>query len=94
MWWRKTATARPAELPARSALAMALEPRMLFDGAVAATVAETATVVPSADAAHAPASGQILDVSDDEVGLKCFFERGEAFLESPPSGPRIDIAET
>ena len=38
MWWRKTATARPAELPARSALAMALEPRMLFDGAVAATV--------------------------------------------------------
>ncbi len=58
MWWRKTATARPAELPARSALAMALEPRMLFDGAVAATVAETATAVPSADAAHAPASGQ------------------------------------
>ncbi|APU32758.1 hypothetical protein UYA_03075 [Ectopseudomonas alcaliphila JAB1] len=31
---------------------------MLFDGAVAATVAETATAVPSADAAHAPASGQ------------------------------------
>ncbi|MFN9528923.1 MAG: Ig-like domain-containing protein [Pseudomonadaceae bacterium] len=58
MWWRKTATAQPTNLPARSALAMALEPRMLFDGAVAATVAETATAVPSADAAHDPAAGQ------------------------------------
>jgi fibronectin-binding autotransporter adhesin len=56
MWWRKTTTAQPINLPVRGALAMALEPRMLFDGAVAATVAETADALPTADTSHDQAS--------------------------------------
>ncbi|MCU9950564.1 DUF4347 domain-containing protein, partial [Pseudomonas sp. PDM13] len=67
MWWTKTATAQPANLPARSALAMALEPRMLFDGAVAATVAETADAQPTADASHDPASTQDTHSSTDTL---------------------------
>nr|WP_237705685.1 Ig-like domain-containing protein [Pseudomonas mendocina] len=42
MFWKKTAPVRTAAKPAMSALAMALEPRMMFDGAVAATAAEVA----------------------------------------------------
>nr|WP_256834456.1 DUF4347 domain-containing protein [Pseudomonas oleovorans] len=43
MFWNKKKTvAASASLPARSPLASALEPRMMFDGAVAATVADTA----------------------------------------------------
>ncbi|MCQ4240269.1 Ig-like domain-containing protein [Stutzerimonas stutzeri] len=44
MFWnkKKTVAAGSASLPARSPLASALEPRMMFDGAVAATVADTA----------------------------------------------------
>ena len=67
MWWRKTATAQPTNLPARSALAMALEPRMLFDGAVAATVAETADAQPTADASHDQASLENAHSSADNL---------------------------
>ncbi|SFW21889.1 autotransporter-associated beta strand repeat-containing protein [Pseudomonas sp. NFACC19-2] len=67
MWWRKTATAQPANLPARSALAVALEPRMLFDGAVAATVAETADAQPTADASHDQASVENAHSSADNL---------------------------
>ncbi|MDH1210085.1 Ig-like domain-containing protein [Pseudomonas chengduensis] len=67
MWWRKTATAQPTNLPARSALVMALEPRMLFDGAVAATVAETADAQPIADASHDQASLENAHSSADNL---------------------------
>ena len=67
MWWRKTATAQPTNLPTRSALAMALEPRMLFDGAVAATVAETADAQPTANASHDPASFESAHSSADNL---------------------------
>lgn len=67
MWWRKTATAQPTNLPARSALAVALEPRMLFDGAVAATVAETADAQPTADASHDQASLESAHSSADNL---------------------------
>nr|WP_240479125.1 Ig-like domain-containing protein [Pseudomonas chengduensis] len=55
MFWKKTAPVRTAAKPAMSALAMALEPRMMFDGAVAATAVEvadtqTADAQPTADA--------------------------------------------
>nr|WP_226945274.1 Ig-like domain-containing protein [Pseudomonas sp. EggHat1] len=55
MFWKKTAPVRTAANPAMSALAMALEPRMMFDGAVAATAVEvadtqTADAQPTADA--------------------------------------------
>lgn len=55
MFWKKTAPVRTAANPAMSALAMALEPRMMFDGAVAATTVEvadtqTADAQPTADA--------------------------------------------
>ncbi|SFO72227.1 Autotransporter-associated beta strand repeat-containing protein [Ectopseudomonas composti] len=55
MFWKKTAPVRTAAKPAISALAMALEPRMMFDGAVAATAAEVAdtqaaNAQPTADA--------------------------------------------
>ena len=54
MFWKKTAPVRTAANPAMSALAMALEPRMMFDGAVAATAVEvadtqTADAQPTAD---------------------------------------------
>src|SRR5690606_431113 len=67
MWWRKTATAQPGRLPARSALAMALEPRMLFDGAVAATLAETAEAQPTADASHDQPSSQDAHSNTDNL---------------------------
>lgn len=67
MWWRKTATAQPGRLPARSALAMALEPRMLFDGAVAATLAETAEAQPTADASNDQASPQDTHANTDNL---------------------------
>ncbi|WP_443191873.1 DUF4347 domain-containing protein [Pseudomonas indica] len=55
--WRGLSRSRQAERPqpaaARSPLALSLEPRMLFDGAVAATAAEVAD---SASAASEPAS--------------------------------------
>ena len=37
MFWKKTAPVRTAANPAMSALAMALEPRMMFDGAAMST---------------------------------------------------------
>ncbi|WP_085631823.1 Ig-like domain-containing protein [Pseudomonas sp. R16(2017)] len=60
MWWSKkharvTEGARTLAAP----MIMSLEPRMLFDGAVAATVADTAAQAdshPAADAAKAPAA--------------------------------------
>lgn len=67
MWWRKTATAQPGRLPARSTLAMALEPRMLFDGAVAATLAETAEAQPTADASHDQPSSQDAHSNTDNL---------------------------
>ncbi|WP_259651489.1 Ig-like domain-containing protein, partial [Pseudomonas sp. NCCP-436] len=67
MWWRKTATAQPGRLPARSTLAMALEPRMLFDGAVAATLAETAEAQPTADASNDQASPQDTHANTDNL---------------------------
>ncbi|MCQ4266849.1 Ig-like domain-containing protein [Pseudomonas stutzeri] len=49
MFWnkRKTAAGHPTSLPARSPLALPLEARMMFDGAVAATVADTAASEPT-----------------------------------------------
>lgn len=67
MWWRKTATAQPGRLPARSTLAMALEPRMLFDGAVAATLAETAEAQPTADASNDQASPRDTHANTDNL---------------------------
>ena len=51
MWWSKAKRAVAAKAAVKPALAMALEPRMLFDGAVAATVAEAADAKPAADTA-------------------------------------------
>ncbi len=51
MWWNKAKRAVPVKAPVMPALAMALEPRMLFDGAVAATMAEAADAKPTADTA-------------------------------------------
>lgn len=51
MWWNKAKRAVPVKAPVKPALAMALEPRMLFDGAVAATMAEAADAKPTADTA-------------------------------------------
>ncbi|GLZ85645.1 hypothetical protein Pres01_16960 [Metapseudomonas resinovorans] len=54
MWWKKTAREQVAAQPARSALALALEARMMFDGAVAATAVEAADAAPAADASSDP----------------------------------------
>lgn len=51
MWWNKAKRAVAVKAAAKPALAMALEPRMLFDGAVAATVAEATDAKPAAEAA-------------------------------------------
>ncbi|MFV3370633.1 DUF4347 domain-containing protein [Pseudomonas sp. NY15435] len=51
MWWNKAKRAVPVKAAVKPALAMALEPRMLFDGAVAATVAEAADAKPTTDTA-------------------------------------------
>ena len=53
MFWNKNknVSTRSSAAPIRSPLALSLEPRMLFDGAVAATVADAATT--TADAAQA-----------------------------------------
>ncbi|PAU65348.1 DUF4347 domain-containing protein, partial [Pseudomonas indica] len=63
--WRGLSRSRQAERPqpaaARSPLALSLEPRMLFDGAVAATAAEVAD---SASAASEPASD---DTSQQDI---------------------------
>ena len=78
MWWNNV-KARPATTHASTLatpMIMSLEPRMLFDGAVAATVADTAAQAdshPAADAAKAPtadhpqllAQRAILDVDPD-----------------------------
>ncbi|MWV14334.1 DUF4347 domain-containing protein, partial [Pseudomonas sp. R-28-1W-6] len=59
MWWTKRAVRQAGNRSPRAAtppLLMALEPRILFDGAVAATVADTAT--PAADASAADAAPQ------------------------------------
>lgn len=53
MFWKKTAPVQTPARPAMSALAMALEPRMMFDGAVAATAAEVADTQATAQAADA-----------------------------------------
>nr|WP_285961086.1 Ig-like domain-containing protein [Pseudomonas tohonis] len=53
MFWKKTAPVQTPARPAMSALAMALEPRMMFDGAVAATAAEVADAQATAQAADA-----------------------------------------
>ena len=59
MWWNngKSQKAQGARVPA-SPMIMSLEPRMLFDGAVAATVADAAQPDshPTADAAKPPAA--------------------------------------
>jgi hypothetical protein len=46
---------------------MALEPRMLFDGAVAATLAETAEAQPTADASNDQASSQDTHANTDNL---------------------------
>ncbi|MFV3307729.1 Ig-like domain-containing protein [Pseudomonas sp. NY15181] len=53
MWRKKTARGQSAHQPARSALALALEARMMFDGAVAATVGEAADTKAPVDAPDA-----------------------------------------
>ncbi|WP_131174589.1 DUF4347 domain-containing protein, partial [Phytopseudomonas dryadis] len=47
MWWNRIARKQSPGMPARAALVQALEPRMMFDGAVAATLAETADAQPT-----------------------------------------------
>ncbi|MFC5695328.1 DUF4347 domain-containing protein [Pseudomonas sp. GCM10022186] len=49
MWWKKSGPRPTSNPPARSALAVALEPRMMFDGAVAATTAQVTDAQPAAD---------------------------------------------
>jgi VCBS repeat-containing protein len=63
MFWnkKKTVAAGSPSLPARAPLASALEPRMMFDGAVAATAADTAMTV--ADTPQA----QSTDIGNDAL---------------------------
>ncbi len=57
MWWSKPKARAQAVRTLASPMIIPLEPRMLFDGAVAATVAEAAQPAnPTADAAKAPAT--------------------------------------
>ena len=58
MWWSKQKSPVAGVKPLVSPMIIPLEPRMLFDGAVAATVAEAAQPAshPTADAAKAPAT--------------------------------------
>ncbi|KAF0864780.1 Ig-like domain-containing protein [Pseudomonas sp. LD120] len=58
MWWSKQKSRAEGVKTLVSPMIIPLEPRMLFDGAVAATVAEAAQPAdhPSADAAKAPAT--------------------------------------
>ncbi|WP_370591042.1 hypothetical protein, partial [Pseudomonas gingeri] len=58
MWWSKPKARAVGMRSLVSPMIIPLEPRMLFDGAVAATVAEAAqpTSHPTADAAKAPAT--------------------------------------
>jgi len=60
MWWNKQKSrVTEGQRTLAAPLIMSLEPRMLFDGAVAATVADTAAQAdshPAADAAKAPAT--------------------------------------
>ncbi|MDH4568073.1 DUF4347 domain-containing protein [Pseudomonas sp. BN414] len=56
MWWKKTAREQAAAQPARSAIALALEARMMFDGAVAATAVEAADAAPASDVSDAQGS--------------------------------------
>ncbi|MCJ1886616.1 DUF4347 domain-containing protein [Pseudomonas sp. LA21] len=50
MWWKKTAREQVVGQPVRSALALALEARMMFDGAVAATAVGAADAAAGSDA--------------------------------------------
>src|SRR5690606_23380144 len=67
MFWnkKKTAAVGSASVPARSPLASALEPRMMFDGAVAATVADTAMT--AADATHTQTADDSSQHASDAV---------------------------
>ncbi|WP_207886630.1 Ig-like domain-containing protein [Pseudomonas sp. 30_B] len=68
MWWKKTAREQVVGQPVRSALALALEARMMFDGAVAATAVGAADAAAAADAAGAkgnPADAQQHDSTTD-----------------------------
>ncbi|WP_430317600.1 DUF4347 domain-containing protein [Pseudomonas nitroreducens] len=73
MWWNKAKRAVPVKAPVMPALAMALEPRMLFDGAVAATMAEAADAKPTADTAakvaqaHPSQDNSVHDASKDNL---------------------------
>ncbi|MDH4556997.1 DUF4347 domain-containing protein, partial [Pseudomonas sp. BN417] len=67
MWWNRTAPEKSSNPPARSALAVALEPRMMFDGAVAATAVEVADAQPAADAADNQASTHDASSSSDTL---------------------------
>ena len=65
MFWnnKKTTTGHPTSLPARAPLALPLEPRMMFDGAVAATVADTTASQPT----DAPDATNTNDASHDTL---------------------------
>ncbi|MBB4817417.1 autotransporter-associated beta strand protein [Pseudomonas alcaligenes] len=65
MWLKKTAPVQTAARPAKSALAMALEPRMMFDGAVAATAAEVADTQATAQAADAQSTADASSSHDN-----------------------------
>ncbi|TRO42173.1 DUF4347 domain-containing protein [Pseudomonas sp. ALS1131] len=67
MFWnkKKTAAVGSASVPARSPLASALEPRMMFDGAIAASVAETA--ITAADATHTQTADDNAQNASDAV---------------------------
>ncbi len=67
MWWNKRAPRPSSRLPARSALAVALEPRMMFDGAVAATTADLADTQPVADGADVQTSTTDTQVTSDTL---------------------------
>ena len=68
MFWSKTQQPRKEAQPAaRAQLAISLEPRMLFDGAVAATVADAAasSAPPPTDTAHSPAADDSAQQASD-----------------------------
>ncbi|MGC5703850.1 DUF4347 domain-containing protein [Pseudomonas sp. NFXW11] len=69
MWWSKQKSrvvqrAAQSNQPLASPMIMSLEPRMLFDGAVAATVATAADSHPTADAAKVPTADQTATAKD------------------------------
>nr|WP_313527041.1 Ig-like domain-containing protein [Stutzerimonas kunmingensis] len=80
MFWnkKKTTTGHPISLSARAPLAFPLEPRMMFDGAVASTVADTIASQPT----DAPDAASTADASQETMA---------AAPESAPADQRQEV---